>query len=694
MLVNHTFAPHLDGYHDVADQMIRHLRERAARALRDQELTKAGLTSIAAFEEYRTAMRLRFLEAIGGLPVPEGAERPPLHPEITGTIDRGEFRIEKLLYQSLPDFYVTANVYLPRDSPAGSPAVIFLCGHFDQGKAAPEYQAACADLARNGFVVLAMDPPGQGERYQYWEPETSRRVVGWSTVEHTYAGIPVMLQGASIARWFTWDALRAFEYLAGRPEVDPARIAVTGNSGGGVQSVFLMLAEPRLAAAAPCTFVMSLESYLHTGQAQDSEQLLAGAFVHGPDHDDYLTALAPRPVLLGAAAYDFFPIEGSLAALASARRIYALYGAPENVAIAVSPTRHEYSRELRGAVVNWFRRHLAQLPANFAPEDPDPAALLPAPALNATPRGQVLETYRGSRTLSSLSRELAAERPPNPPLDPDTLRAELRSILGLAGMDENSPIHPRIIMETVAEGYPLEKIFFFSEPGICVAGLVVHPRGNVPPPRTDLVLLEDGTNSLPAERTRVEALLRRGHRVFLFDPRGVGAVASRPLPGGHPHDTEWRLGCDAMMLGTSTLGLRVFDVLRGLAYLRSRRDVDPNAVALHGVGSGAHWAWYAAALDPHGAALTVEGLLYSYRHLAGARYYAAHRYGMKNLAYGLLRHHDLADLLPALAPRHVRILAPVDAHGEPVSATVYRQRVLAEAGAAGRLPRGWEPEVE
>src|SRR5205823_4843891 len=83
-------------------------------------------------------------------------------------------------------------------------------------------------------------PPGQGERYQYWEPETERRLIGGCTTEHTHAGLPFTLQGASIARVFLWDAMRAIDYLVSRPEVDPDRIAVTGNSGGGTQTSFLM----------------------------------------------------------------------------------------------------------------------------------------------------------------------------------------------------------------------------------------------------------------------------------------------------------------------------------------------------------------------------------------------------------------------------------------------------------------------
>jgi hypothetical protein len=467
-----------------------------------------------------------------------------------------------------------------------------------------------------------------------------------------------------------------------------------------------MLAEPRLAAAVPCTFVMTLESYLKTGQAQDSEQLVAGCFLHGPDHDDFITAMAPKPVLVGAVAYDFFPLEGSLEAVARAKRIYRLYGAEDHVDIAIAPTRHQYSPQLREAAVNWFRRHLAGLPPDFRTGEPE---TLPEAALNVTGTGQVLDARAESKTLFHLGRELLASRPPSPPVDPAALRRQVAEVLGIAGVGregfgaqpesrlgrrEGWPIYPRIIHESVVEGYPVEKLFFFSEPDVCVAGVMVHPRGSAPAGRTDILLLENGTASIPVERPRLEALLRRGHRVFVFDPRGIGAVESRPFSGAHPHDREWRLGCDAMMSGTSTLGLRVYDVLRAFDYLAcGREDVDPTAIAIHGVDSGAAWAWYAAALEPGFCGLTVENMLYRYRNLVESRYYDSRRYTFRNLAPSILAAFDLPDLLPLMAPRPLRILSPRDANGEPVSPEEYQRQILSVLEQGGRIPAGWAPEI-
>ncbi|MCH8291942.1 prolyl oligopeptidase family serine peptidase, partial [Candidatus Poribacteria bacterium] len=460
------FRSHVNGYYDVSGQMVDELRRRAESHFRRQEAEKAGLKSIAAFEEHRKRVRESFMDAIGGLP----EERTPMNVQCTGTLDRGDFTIEKLIYESLPEFYVTAALYVPKGIESPQPAVVFVHGHSDMGKSYPTYQAVCVDLANSGFVVLAVDPPGQGERFQYLDPETGERIIGGCTTEHTHAGLQFTLGGASIGRHFIWDVMRGLDYLETRPEVDAERIGLTGNSGGGTQACLLMMSEPRFAAAVPCTFVMTLESYMKTGQSQDSEQIVRGCFANGPDHDDYLTAMAPKPVLVGAAAYDFFPIEGALEAVNRAKKIYALYDVEDKVDIAIAPTRHAYSHYLREACVNWYKVHFRGEAPDFKTDVPK---TLPDEALWATPNGQVLDLYPNSKTVFELNRERLEETAGKPHLD---LTAEpsftvhraqmweaINEVLGIPdGRDD--PIHPRIIAESVVDGYRTEHIFFFSAP--------------------------------------------------------------------------------------------------------------------------------------------------------------------------------------------------------------------------------------
>ena len=677
-----TFSPNVNGFHDVSDQMIDNLRRRAEAHFRRQEVEKSELTSIAAFEEHRKRVRDHFMIAIGGLP----EERTPLNVQCTGTLDRGAFTIEKLIYESLPEFYVTAALYLPKGIESPQPAVVFVHGHSDLGKSYPVYQAVCVDLAANGFVVLAVDPPGQGERFQYFDPEKGERIIGGCTTEHTYAGLQFTLGGASIGRHFIWDVMRGVDYLETRPEVDPTRIGLTGNSGGGTQSCLLMMSEPRFAASVPCTFVMTLESYMKTGQAQDSEQIVPGCFVNGPDHDDYITAMAPKPVLVGAAAYDYFPIEGAIEAVDRAKRIYALYGAEDKVDIAIGPTRHEYSPPLREACVNWYKRHFRGESPDFTTSKPE---TLPDEALWATPNGQVLDLYPNSRTVFDLNREqLEISTVPQFACnhDPDQMRERIAEVLGIPeGRD--GKIYPRIVAENVVDGYQTEEIFFFSEPNIVVTGTFIHPLEGTAVEQTDLIVFEHGTNDNPDKREWLEARLASGRQLFVFDPRGIGGVQVRSFNRDvHPHDGEFKLASDAMMLGISTMGLRVFDILRGYDYLRTRADVDQ--IGLYGIGKSALYAYFAGVLESGFTSLEFEDLLYSYRDLTNTRFYDQERYDLEVMAWGILQNFDLVDLAPCFGNRPVQWIAPRNATGEILLDAVFNQEVLAVARDRGYLGKG------
>jgi len=699
-----TFGSHLDGYHDVADQMIGHIKRRASEHFRRREREKAELRTIPQFEAYRALMRSNFLLAIGGLP----EERTPLDAQVTGILDRGAYQIEKLLYFSQPEFPVTASLYVPdaRRTQPGA-AVLFVCGHAQEAKAYREYQKVCIELAEDGFTVLCIDPPGQGERFQFIDEESGHQRIQWGTTEHTYAGVPYYMTGMSIARHFLWDAMRGIDYLCTRKEVDPQRIGVTGNSGGGLQTTFLMVAEPRIAAAMPCTFIMDYEGYLKTGQPQDGEQNLYAGFSDGPDHDDFITCMAPKPVRLGLCAYDFFPIESSLAAMERARKIYELFGsdAPKQVDYAVTNTTHLYSDGLRQSAVNFFRRALRGEAETFVTRKPEG---LDPDTLNVTKTGQVLSALPGCKTVSALLRKEAQYRLPLSPrrIEAGALRKDLEHWLGLGdeqpehearvnGLSRSRQIYPRVIHDGNVNGYRVEKIFFFSEPDVCVAGVFIHPRSSEPATATDVLLLEGGTPEIPNTHAKILSKLEEGRNVFVFDVRGTGAVKTRPLTSYEgPHGTEFILATNCMKMKLSTLGLRTFDVLRAIDYLATRSDA--GEIRLHGVGAAAAWGLYAAVFDQRVAELTLENAPLSYRAAVETRYYDARTYDFRVSAWGLLQVADLVDCFNALAPRHVTLVRPLGADGQPLTQEALESLLFEPASGAGVIGAavyGWKPKV-
>jgi cephalosporin-C deacetylase-like acetyl esterase len=635
------FAPFLDGYHDVASQLSDYLRRRAEAAIAENSSKKQKINTTADFLQYRQEVQEHFLEALGGLPAGAGG----LNPRVTGTIQEDGYRIEKIIFQSLPNFYVTCNLYLP-ETEGLKAGILFTHGHSRDAKANPDYQKVCLDLVANGFAVLAVDPIGQGERFQYWRD--GKEDVKASVIEHTYAGIQCSLLGMSIARYFCWDLIRALDYLCARPEVDETRIGITGTSGGGTQTSYMMLLDQRIKAAVPCTYISSRLAYMGSGQAHDMEQNLFGAISHSPDYDDFLASFAPKPVLVGAVESDFFNVEGAVHSVEQARRIYRLFGAEDKIQLKVAPGTHAYVPQLREAAVNWFRVHLLGLEPDFRTQDP---AIHDPQKLNCTKTGQVLGDLLQATTIHDL---LVAE------LEDKSKDKFTPALLEktLAHPKLQGPKYPRVIAnELVADGIVREKIFFWSEEGILVSGLLF--RTKVAKDDPVLLLQDEGTEAAESSWEQIASLLAEGRDVFLFDPRGSGAVSTRQITthGSRPfhfYETEYRLSCDAQMLGTSLAGMQVADVLRGMEYLLERTGKE--RVVLAGRGKGALLAAFAAPLGQV-SQLRLSPLPESFASVVNRRLYRPERVP---ILFGPLNSWDLPDLYQYLREQKVEIYQQIN----------------------------------
>ena len=178
-----------------------------------------------------------------------------------------------------------------------------------------------------GSWCLIYDPLNQGERDQY-APGSEREVVRGCTSAHNMMGKQLELLGENLATWRAWDGMRALDYLLSRPEVDPRRVGVTGNSGGGTMSTWLWAIEPRLTMAAPSCFVTTFLHNLENELPADAEQYPPGVLGAGLEMADFLIARAPQPALLLGQRYDFFDRRGFYEARGEIARFYGLLGAP------------------------------------------------------------------------------------------------------------------------------------------------------------------------------------------------------------------------------------------------------------------------------------------------------------------------------------------------------------------------------
>jgi len=624
------------GLHEMVDRYLSGVAEH------DWSTRDAAVARIRTPSEVRARqayIRTKLLQEIGGFP-----EKTPLHARITGTLDHPDYKVEKLVYESMPHFYVTANVYVPKNAKPPFPAVLGTAGHSGDGKAFTNYQAAWVSLAKRGILVLAYDPPGQGERVEYLDRTTGKPLLQTGgTAEHRMSGAQCLLTGTNIARYFIWDGIRGVDYLLSRPDVDPHKLGVAGNSGGGTQAAYLAALEPRLAAAVPSCYITSWETLWAGPGPQDSEQVFANFLKDGLDFPDFLIAFAPKPIQMEVATRDFFPIAGAHATYAQARRIFAVMDATDHVGIFEYDDTHGWSLPRREATYRWFSRWLLGRDDNGQEGE----LKLDSPAdLQVTRTGQVLTSYPDAETIQSLNAALASKlEAQRPALKPQTIGPTIRARLGLG----NEPIHPsaKDVGDISQPGVRIQKIELQTEPGITVPALAFVPSGGPARKRCVLYLNPAGKDADAGEGGAIEKLSREGAIVLAIDARGWGESTPRKaLNSGYT--IMYQTAMRGILVGKPLPGMRTFDVLGAVAYLASRPDVNPRHISVYAKGTAAALGIYAAVLDSRIERVESDEAPQSYLALADEK---MHDDISGIVLPGVLRDFDLPGLIRMLGPR-------------------------------------------
>jgi cephalosporin-C deacetylase-like acetyl esterase len=616
---------------------------------------RAALSTRADAEAYVQAIRTKIQQSFGPWP-----EKTPLKPRITGIVEREDYKIEKILFESRPNFLVTANLYVPKGRDFPLPGVVGSCGHSSNGKAAEAYQSFAQGLARQGYVVLLYDPIGQGERLQYTNDRLESEV-GVGVREHIYAGNQQFLVGEFFGSWRAWDGIRALDYLLTREEVDPAHVGVTGNSGGGTMTTWLAGIDRRWTMAAPGCFVTTFRRNLENELPADTEQCPPRVLALGLDHSDWLAAMAPNPVIILAKERDYFDVRGSEEAYRRLRHLYGLLGAEQNVGLFVGPTSHGYSQENREAMYRWFNQITAVSDAATEPE----LVLEKDETLRVTPNGQVsaLNSQPIYEFTASRSRFLARERPAN--LTSSQLQQRAREVLRLSEMENLSSPYYRILRNWSARGYPKPRWTTYlveTEPGISavVYRLGSEPLLSRPHAESKRAVLYVANVSSDAE-LREEPLLAEWIEsdpdtiFFTVDVRGIGET--RPDTSNEnsffdPYGSDYFYASHSIMLDRPYVGQRTQDVLRVLDWLGSIGHED---IHLVGKGWGAVPATFAAILSDRVQQVTLKNAPTSYAEIAESRTYD---WPLAVLVPGILASFDLPDCYRVLKSKDLRQIEP------------------------------------
>jgi cephalosporin-C deacetylase-like acetyl esterase len=629
----------------------------------------AGLTALAeqqwrtrdaAIEATRTAeqiharqveIRAKMLHAIGGLP----ERKTPLNARVTGGFKRDGYRVENIIFESLPDFRVTANLYLPTTGEPPYPAVLGVAGHSDNGKASATYQYAWIGFVKRGYAVLAFDPPGQGERIEYPDESGGSRV-GIGVPEHIASGLQCLLTGTTFARYEIWDGVRAFDYLLTRPEIDPRRIAVAGNSGGGTQAAYLAAFEPRLAAVISSCYMTRWRELWNKPGPQDAEQVWPGFISAGLDFDDFALAYAPRPFLMTTAVRDFFPIDGARATYRRITEWFERLGAPQNAGYFEYDDTHGWSKPRREAAARFLDKHFKGLETNGAePEIETEAESLLYAAKGVLPQG--LE----STTVRALNRQhWAAIFPKRKAVslkEPARLRELVRSRLALAAAPP--PVVARVENEETV-GPLVVRTLSFTAPG---QGSF-QARWLLPAARTGKLpaLVTVGCGQDAAE------LARTGDRAVLaIDTSGFGDHPPRSTRGDD--SPLYQLAARAWLLDRSLTGMAVEDTLAAAAWLRRQEGIDAGRISVMGRGTSAVVALLAGALDSGLRGVAAERMPISYSDFVAADIPR----DLTILAIpGVLEDFDLPDAASLLGSRAVWIVDPVRGGGARIIPAQYK----------------------
>ena len=579
------------------------------------------------------------------------SEKTPLNARTTGRLERDDYVVEKVLFESRPGFYVSGNLYLPRNSIGRRPAILNVLGHNSTGKTSEEKQLRCIPQVKKGFVAFVIDGIGQGER----RIEDYAIFGSMPGAVHRTIGAQAFLAGTHLFSFMVWDAIRAIDYLCSRPEVDPERIGITGTSGGGMMSTYILPFEPRIKVAVPACNPNTWTHRVAANLATDHEQVFFGAFPKGIDpRGDPLFAHVPKPLLINATSDDNLnPPRGVWELHSWLYRAYAANGHPEKLHTTMVRAPHDYNQEQREVTNAWMLRWLGDDISGSFLEGELP--IEPESDLWCTETGD-LYALDGSLTPHDLVKTYYSEHLPAVRVGASTaevteLRREMakdfEELIGFR-LARTAPA-VRELPQRETGGTRIKPFVLKPEEGIRLPAVWIE-SSVAKPGSLVLYLQEEGKESLLRDQEVVETLLGRGSRILAVDLRGTGETA----PGKEGYFWDF-------LAGRPISGQRVGDVLSILSWVEEQ-GVDLKGVRVWGHGLAGIWAAMATLYSEPVGGMVLEGSLISFEDVILRQ---LPQYNHEILIPGIVKRFDLPDLYAALCPTSVTLLNPVLADKTP-----------------------------
>lgn len=597
------------------------------------------------------------LERIAG-PFPE---KTPLNPVTTGKVKGDGFTVEKLYFESMPGYKVTAALFLPDGKKKHLPTIIYCSGHSDLAFRSDTYQHVIINLVKKGFAVFAFDPIGQGERQQYFESSKGKSRFG-PTREHSYPGAQLFINGASAARYMIWDGIRSVDYLLTRKEIDPERIGITGRSGGGTQSSYIAAYDERIRAAAPECYITSLAYLLKSHGPQDAEQNFIHGISEGFDLADLLEVRAPKPALMITTTRDIFSIQGAKETFAEAKGAYKALGMLENLEMVESNAGHASTLKNRETMYAFFQKHLGNPGSNedvaidtFQVED-----------LYITETGQV-STSIGSKFLFDVNLELAKANRDKLKVQrnkTDYVTEVKEATKSLTGY-EKVQSYGKLVFggRTEYQDHYLDKYLIECENEMVLPFIVFSPKGESAKAALYLDDIKD-KKSTPAHEVPLH-LVQQGVRVIVPDLPGYGELGPGYLKGdAYFNNTSYNQWFAGILNDKSMVAIHAEAIKKVLFHNRELLGNESMKFSCISKGPFNSSMLHTAVLGNQFNELVMINPLISFESLV-----SNHNYEPSFVPFsvaGQLAHYDLSDLASVLAPMKIQVINPVDHLGKPL----------------------------
>lgn len=611
----------------------------------------AGLKNPAEWREKQKKTREQLSKYLGEFPA-----RTPLNAKIIKKTDREHYTIENLIFESQPGYYVAANLYVPKGRKLPLPGVVFTCGHYNDAKVYDEYHLTCLGLVNKGYIVLIFDPMGQGERSEYFDPLTLKTTFsdnGYYGVEqHNYLGRPSFLVDWTLAGLRTWDAVRAVDYLVSRPETDKNRLASVGQSGGGQMALLLTAVDERIKVCAASHPGGSCESVFLSGQSLAEKEIFS--------------LIPPRPlrIIVGKESGEE---PGLRRKLEDIQLFYEGLGAGRQCGdMDVVPGYHTMNRSNRESAYEWLNKWLDKEAEGKAEAVLEPEK---TETLRCTEKGNTIGTL-GGETGQSLNAK-RADRIYKPETDLTRLKERTAARIGLKSLPNSHQPKIQSLGTFIREDLSIEKLTYESEKGIIVPALLIKPK-NVKTGSPVYIFASDKGKPSRIEHSMLPfQLAKNGSMVLAIDVRGIGetspssSLVPDKLTGYNPllyKQDVLAVECGAF--GQTTLGMRTFDLMRGIDFINSRKETKGRKIIVTGEGLGGLWALLASIYDSRTDGVVTVGTLPSYKLLITNQYYNVWGYFW---VPGALRDFDIPDLARLVSPKPQIWIDPVNALGRKLN---------------------------